>query len=302
MNLVDEKTLIFDIEKFAVHDGPGIRTVIFMKGCPLRCLWCHNPESQSFEPELLFNTEKCVLCGNCEKNCPEICHFVNEKEHFFDRKKCSGCGVCEERCSAEALQLCGRKMSVKEVMETVLKDQIFYQNSGGGITLSGGEPLAHFSFSYTLLKAAKEAGLHTAVETCGFAPWERIRALLPLVDLWLWDVKATPEKHEQLTGVPAQLILENLRKLDQSETEIILRCPLVPGVNDDDSSLEHIASLANQLSNVRQIDLEPYHPMGEGKSRNLGRENIFHSEFSSEQEKARWKKFIQSRTNIAVHI
>lgn len=160
----------------------------------------------------------------------------------------------------------------------------------------------HFSFSYTLLKAAKEAGLHTAVETCGFAPWERIRALLPLVDLWLWDVKATPEKHEQLTGVPAQLILENLRKLDQSETEIILRCPLVPGVNDDDSSLEHIASLANQLSNVRQIDLEPYHPMGEGKSRNLGRENIFHSEFSSEQEKARWKKFIQSRTNIAVHI
>ena len=201
---------VFDIEKFAVHDGPGIRTVVFIKGCPLRCLWCHNPESQSFKPELLFDASKCTFCGCCVAHCPKSCHTLNGEQHFIDRSKCLGCGLCAESCPTDALKLLGRRMSVDEVMRDVMKDQVFYEHSGGGITLSGGEPLAHFDFSSSLLRAAKAAGLHTAVETSGFASWEHIQALIPMVDLWLWDVKTIPEKHEKLTGMPAELILDNL--------------------------------------------------------------------------------------------
>ena len=298
----DETSLIFDIEKFAVRDGPGIRTVVFMKGCPLYCLWCHNPESQSMDPEMLFHSGKCTRCGICSSVCPQSCHTVNGEEHRFDRSRCTACGLCSERCPAEALHMVGRTMSVDEVMTEVMKDEVFYRNSGGGITLSGGEPLAHFEFSYDLLKAAKEAGIHTAVETSGFAPWDRIRKLLPLVDLWLWDVKTIPGKHEKLTGVPAEPILENLKRVDQSGASIILRCPLVPGVNDSDAELRHIAMLANENPNVREIDLEPYHPLGEGKSRSLGRDTVFHSGFASETNKSRWKTTISSLTKVLVHI
>ncbi len=294
--------IVFEIEKFAVHDGPGIRTVVFIKGCPLHCLWCHNPESQSFEPELLFHAEKCTVCGKCAAVCPEHCHTITAGKHTFDRTQCLHCGICSEHCPAEALNPAGRKMSVDEVMAEVLKDEVFYRNSGGGITLSGGEPLANFEFSFDLLKAAKQSGIHTAVETSGFAPWDRIRALLPLVDLWLWDVKTIPEKHEKLTGVPAESILENLKKVDQSGASIILRCPLVPGVNDSDMELRHIALLANEHPHVRQIDLEPYHPLGENKSRSLGRERVFHAEFASESDKSRWREILSSQTQVPVRI
>ncbi len=296
------EAIVFDIEKFAVHDGPGIRTVVFIKGCPLHCLWCHNPESQSFEPELLFDSGKCTICGKCAAVCPQHCHTVADGKHLIDRAACFHCGICAESCPAEALKAVGRKMSVSEVMTEVEKDRVFYQNSGGGITLSGGEPLALFAFTSSLLKAAKASGIHTAVETSGFAPWERIDELLPLVDLWLWDVKAVPEKHEELTGVPAQPILDNLKKLDQAGASVILRCPLVPGINDEDAALHHIAGLANTHKNVQRIDLEPYHPMGEGKSRNLGRSDVFHAPFASETDKKRWMELISSRTAVPVHI
>jgi len=298
----DEKTLIFDIEKFAVHDGPGIRTVVFMKGCPLHCLWCHNPESQSFKPELLFYSGKCTRCGNCAAACPQACHTVSEAGHVFGRGKCVGCGRCAESCPADALKLCGRQMSVDEVMAEVLKDQVFYRNSGGGITLSGGEPLAHFAFASALLKAAKAAGIHTAVETSGFAPWERILELLELVDLWLWDVKASPEKHEKLTGVPWEPILANLEKLAGSGAAIMLRCPLVPGINDEDAQLIRIAELADRLGCVQRIDLEPYHPLGEGKNLALGRNDAFHSAFASEAGKKRWRETVAAHTAVPVHI
>ena len=299
----DKKTLIFDIEKFAVHDGPGIRTVVFMKGCPLHCLWCHNPESQAFQTELLFNTTKCVKCGMCVPVCPEKCHSVTAEEHTFDRSKCIACGRCADVCPAEALKLVGKEMTVDEVLQEVLKDRVFYQNSGGGMTLSGGEPLAHFEFTLALLKAAKEAGLHTAIETSGFASWERIRQLLPFVDLWLWDVKATPEKYETLTGVPWDPIYKNLKNVAEAGGKIVLRCPLIPGVNDEDAHLIRIASLANELgASVKQIDLEPYHPMGEGKSQELGRTDIFHSEFASTDSKNHWKDVISSHTTVPVHL
>ncbi len=299
----DKKTLIFDIEKFAVHDAPVIRTVVFMKGCPLHCLWCHNPESQAFQSELLFNTTKCVKCGMCVPVCPEKCHSVTAEEHTFDRSKCVACGRCADVCPAEALKLVGKEMTVDEVLQEVLKDRVFYQNSGGGMTLSGGEPLAHFEFTLALLKAAKEAGLHTAIETSGFASWERIRQLLPVVDLWLWDVKATPEKYETLTGVPWDPIYKNLKNVAESGGKIVLRCPLVPGVNDEDAHLIRIASLANELgASVQQIDLEPYHPMGEGKNQELGRSDIFRSEFASADSKKHWQEVISGHTATPVHL
>lgn len=297
-----EKALIFEIEKFATNDGPGIRTVVFMKGCPLHCLWCHNPESQSFQAELLFHGEKCSSCRSCELVCPNSCHSFSEGKHFFDRKKCVACGKCEALCPEEALQLSGKEMSVDEVMEEVLKDEVFYRNSGGGLTLSGGEPLANFSYTEALLKAAKEKGLHTAVESCGFAPWEKVQELLFLVDLWLWDVKALPEKYEKLTGAAWGPIYENLLKVSENGGNIILRCPLVPGINDEEAHLAHIAELANTLSGVKEIHLEPYHPMGEGKSRDLGRENIFHAPFAAKEKKEYWREIITKYTSVPLHV
>ena len=292
--------IVFDIEKFAVHDGPGIRTVVFLKGCPLRCIWCHNPESQSFEPEVLFDSAKCTRCGSCAAVCPENCHRLTDAEHAFARDRCRRCGRCMENCPTGALKLAGREMSVSEVLTEVLRDEPFYRNSGGGLTLSGGEPLAHYAFTAALLEAAKQTGLHTAVETSGFAPWEHIEALLPVTDLWLWDVKAAPDKHEELTGVPAGPILENLAKLDASGAAIVLRCPLVPGVNDDETALRHIADTTNKFTHVRQIDLEPYHPLGEGKGRELGRSEVFHADFASADDKKRWCGTLAALTRTPV--
>ena len=277
----EETAVVFDIEKFAVHDGPGIRTVVFIKGCPLRCVWCHNPESQSFEPELVFKSEKCMLCGRCAAVCPQKCHVFENSRHELRRDKCVRCGRCAEECPAEALKLAGRKLSVAEVMSEVLRDRAFYENSGGGLTLSGGEPLCRPAFTISLLETAKRNGLHTAVETCGFAPWETVAPLLPLVDLWLWDIKAAPHHHRELTDVDCAPILDNLRHLDAAGAATILRCPLVPGVNDTEADLAHIADVANSLKHVRRIDVEPYHPLGENKCVQLGREPGYRGEFAS---------------------
>ena len=244
----DEIAIVFDIEKFAVHDGPGIRTVVFLKGCPLRCIWCHNPESQSFEPEQMASAD-----------------------------------------GTSPPETVGRPMTVEEVMASVRKDKAFYDNSGGGLTVSGGEPLVHFAFTQDLLSAAKAEGIHTAVETSGYAPSERVEALLPLVDLWLWDVKAPPALHEKLVGCPAGPILDNLAFLASRGASIVLRCPLVPGVNDSDEALAHIAALAEKTPGVLRVDIEPYHPMGEDKNRRLGRTGYFRAPFATDADKARWR-------------
>ena len=295
------RTLIFDREKFALHDGPGIRTVVFMKGCPLRCLWCHNPESQSFKAELLFNSSRCRMCGKCAAVCKGDCHAIEEGKHSFDREKCLQCGLCTTYCPGDALKLCGREMSVDEVMEEVLKDKVFYETSGGGITLSGGEPLAHIDFTAELLQAAKANLLHTAVETCGFAPWEHIEQLLDSTDLWLYDIKAEAGKHKALTGVPFEPIAENLRKLSDSGASIILRCPLVPGTNDTNEHLTAIGKLADSLKGVEQIDLEPYHPLGESKALQLGRNDVFHSGFPAEADKKRWLELVGRHTSVKIN-
>ena len=256
-----QTTLVFDIEKFAVHDGPGIRTVVFLKGCPLCCLWCHNPESQSFEPEQMASVD-----------------------------------------GTSPPETVGRAMTVEKVMAEVRKDKPFYDNSGGGLTVSGGEPLAHFEFTRDLLAAAKGEGIHTAVETSGFAPRERIEALLPLVDLWLWDVKAPPSLHRKLIGVEAAPILDNLAFIASRGARSVLRCPLVPGVNDSDEALAHIATLAGKTPGVLRVDIEPYHPMGEDKNRRLGRAGYFTAPFATDADKARWHAFLGLRTTVPVRV
>lgn len=294
--------LVFDIGKFALHDGPGIRTTVFLKGCPLRCLWCHNPESQSRRPEIFFRPERCLGCGLCSSSCPRHCHRMRDGSHWFDRESCSGCGRCAACCHSGALECVGRSMSVEEVMAEVLGDKLFYEKSGGGITLSGGEPLAQIEFTAALLRAAGAHGLHKCLETSGFAPPEEVVSLVPSVDLWLWDVKARPEDHLRLTGVPAEPILENLRRLDRAGGAIILRCPLIPGVNDCAEHLTGIGMLADSLRNVREIQLEPYHSLGEGKRTRLGRPEVAGLHPPSPAMRSEWLATVQSATSLPVGI
>lgn len=263
--------LVFDILKFAIHDGPGIRTTVFLKGCPLDCLWCHNPESKDDRVEISYLPAKCVGCGACVAACPRGCHRLADGMHIYDRTACERCGACAVGCYARAIEQVGRLREVGEVLAEVLRDRPFYETSGGGMTISGGEPLAQFGFTRELLARARAEGLHTALDTCGFAPQARYAELLPLVDLFLYDIKTTdPVRHRELTGQPLELIHANLRFLSDSGARLFLRCPLVPGVNDSDAELAGLAALANDLAGVEEIDVEPYHPLGVSKAGRMG--------------------------------
>ena len=268
--------LVLDILKFAIHDGPGIRTTVFLKGCPLDCLWCHNPESKDGRTEISFLPARCVGCGACVAACPRGCHRLADGLHVYDRTACARCGACAAGCYARAIEQVGRVREVGEVLAEVLRDRPFYETSGGGMTVSGGEPLAQFGFTRELLARAKAEGLHTALDTCGFAPQARYAELLPLVDLFLYDIKTTdPARHRELTGQPLDLIHANLRFLSGSGARLFLRCPLVPGINDSDAELAGIAALANELAGVEEIDVEPYHPLGVSKAARMGHGEVF---------------------------
>lgn len=263
--------IVFDIQRFALNDGPGIRTTVFLKGCPMECLWCHNPESQNFKPQLSFNAEKCINCFECANVCPSGVHQnINGKhEVIFDLCKLSG--ECIEVCPSGALKTIGIQSSVDEVISEVLKDLLYYKNSGGGLTISGGEPLAQYEFTKALLITAKVAGLHTCIDTCGLAKQKHYEEIFPYVDLFLFDYKATgSEVHRELTKVDNKLILRNLNFLLENNANVILRCPLMPGINDKREHLEAIGILADTYPMLKEIRILPYHSFGRDKAERIG--------------------------------
>lgn len=262
--------LVFDLQRASVHDGPGIRTTVFLKGCPLRCAWCHNPESQRGAPELSYDPDRCLACGRCVAACPGGRHGVGADGHRFARAGCTACGGCADVCPALALERVGRPLTVAEVMAEVRQDLGFYRDSGGGLTLSGGEPLAQPAFAAELLAAAAAEGIHTAIETCAYAPWSAIAEVLPHCRLFLVDLKAEAARHRELTGVPLEPIRDNLRRLHDTGATIWLRLPLVPGLTDSAERWTEAAGLCAELPRLARIQIIPYHPLGRGKRQRLG--------------------------------
>ncbi len=263
---------IFDIQRFSVHDGPGIRTTVFFKGCPLRCVWCHNPESQKSTVSVAYYRDKCILCGACGSVCEKSCHLFNDTGntqspvHLFNRKGCASCGACAEICPVGALEKLGKGISADEIMSEVMRDALFYKNSGGGLTVSGGEPLMQADFLTELLTLAKEKGIHTCIETCGFADPETVKKVASFTDLFLFDIKETDsERHRLFTGVPLEPILKNLRLIDSLGISTVLRCPLIPEKNLRDEHLRGIASLCASLKHVTEINVMAYHTLGSSK-------------------------------------
>ena len=268
------KGLIFDIKKLAVHDGPGIRTTVFFKGCPLHCWWCHNPEAIHPGPELVLFDVKCIGCGECMTICPQQAHeALPDGTRAYHRERCLLCGKCVEICYAEALVMEGREVSVEDVMTELRKDIPFYENSGGGITLSGGEPLSQPEFAMALLKQCKQEGLHTVLDTSGQAPWRILSELLPYVDLLLYDVKhIDSRKHKEHTGASSRLALENLKKVGQYGVPVEIRMPIIPGINDAEAEILRAAEFLSAVRGIERVQLLPYHRLGESKYRRLGRE------------------------------
>ncbi|HTP02947.1 MAG TPA: glycyl-radical enzyme activating protein [Anaerolineales bacterium] len=266
--------LVFDIRRFSVHDGPGLRTTVFFKGCPLRCLWCHNPESQHRRPERLFWADRCLACQSCISACPEGAIQWDGQHPVVDAAKCNLSGACVAACYAEARQIAGRRMSVAEVMAEVERDISFYEGSQaqGGVTFSGGEPLLQPDFLLGLLRACKDQDLHTALDTSGYAAWETVDRIRSMVDLFLYDLKLMdPRRHREYTLAHNTRILENLRRLALLGHNITVRVPVIPGVNDDPQNLEATGAFVAELGGSGRVDLLPYHHAAMSKYERLHR-------------------------------
>ena len=263
---------VFNIQRFSLFDGPGVRTVVFLKGCPLRCVWCHNPEGIDRTPQIMYDPKRCIACGDCADACLKHRHFFANGLHGYVRDGCDGCGKCAKVCPTGAVAVAGQLMDTDAVMAEVMKDGSAYRMSGGGMTLSGGEPLYQSEFALSLLRSAKEQGITTCVETCGYAKAETVTEAAKYTDDFYFDYKATGnEMHKRLCGVPQTLILENISLLCGFCARVTLRCPIITGMNDIPEHIEGIAYTARDYSCIKEVHLEPYHRLGISKSEKLGK-------------------------------
>ncbi len=265
------KGIIFNIQRFSVNDGPGIRTTVFFKGCPLRCRWCHNPESISPRPQLMLREDRCIRCGDCMKSCKSGAVSCQDGRYVTSREICQNRGDCVLSCYAEAREIVGKEMSAADVMHEVEKDTVFFDQSKGGVTFSGGEPLLQHEFLLALLESSKQKSLHTVLDTTGFTSPSILEKIIPFVDLFLYDLKTIDEvKHKEYTGVSNQLILSNLETLVSWGKEVIVRVPVVPGINDSVQEVQRIGEFVAGLGGIREVQLLPYHQTGVEKYGRLG--------------------------------
>jgi len=268
--------IIFDIKRYAIHDGPGIRTTIFLKGCSLRCQWCQNPEGQECNPEIILRSSRCATeCNECVSVCPQDAISKDGNSIEIDKAKCDLCAKCEEVCVYEALEVVGREVAVQEVMDEIEKDKIFFDESGGGITFSGGEPLMQVDFLEPLIKEIKKKNIHVTLDTSGNVSFEDLERISDKVDLFLYDLKIMDDaKHKKYTGVSNKLILENLRNLTEQGNSVVVRIPLISGINDDDQSIHMFVDFLQSLKNIKQINLLSYHRGGCEKYKRLRKEEL----------------------------
>lgn len=265
----DKSGIIFNIQKFSIHDGPGIRTVVFFKGCPLRCRWCANPESQISKQQILWDQKQCHGCQTCVMNCPAQAMTMEKQQIIIHHDLCQGCLTCVNHCPKAALKSEGKAQTVQEVMKVCLQDRLFYEESGGGVTLSGGEALAQPEFALALLKACKEAGIHTAIETTGYVKTSTLDAVRPYVDLFLFDIKHwDTQKHKEGTGVGNEQILENMKYLIANGHEVLPRLPIIPGYNDSAADAKGFAQRLKEVK-ANSVQLLPFHQFGEKKYKML---------------------------------
>ena len=271
-----ETPYIFNIQKFSTHDGDGVRTTIFFKGCPLRCMWCHNPESQHYYKELIFHQHKCTACGRCVAKCKQGANSIVDGKIVFDRSKCTACGVCTDWCITEARGLAGKEYTVDALVKEAMKDKIFYEQSGGGVTLSGGEVMAsqHMDYVEEVCRKLHENGVSIFIDTSGYTDYKNLKRILPYVDVFLYDIKVMdPEDHKKYIGVDNSLILENLKKLSDEGAGLYIRLPIIQQVNATDEHIESVIHFLKENNiHARQVNLLPYHDIGKGKYASLDME------------------------------
>ncbi|MCZ2845224.1 MAG: glycyl-radical enzyme activating protein [Candidatus Bathyarchaeota archaeon] len=272
MDRESKEGMIFDIQRYAIHDGCGIRTLVFLKGCPLRCLWCQNPEGLALKKQLMYFSKKCNNCGRCELVCPIGAIKRDDSRLKIDWNICTACGKCSETCYSQALRIVGKRVTTREVMKVIERDLGFYKNTGGGVTISGGEPLLQSEFTLDLLKECKKNYIHTAIETCGLGKWENLKRMFPYLDLIFYDIKIIDsQKHQKATSKGNELILDNLEKLSKIKVPLLIRIPVIPGFNDTKSEITIIINfIKEKLGNVKKVELLPYHSLGESKYNALG--------------------------------
>lgn len=290
------KGIVFDIQKFSINDGPGIRTTVFLKGCTLNCAWCHNPESKSLLSQLAYKQDKCIYCGSCQKVCPNHVHTVSEDgKHVLNIEACQVCGKCVEVCPSSALFIYGKLMTVVDVMSEVLKDRLYFETSNGGMTLSGGEPLAQEAFALALVIAAKDANISVVVETALAVRPNILRNIAQYVEWFLVDYKITDSlDFGKYVQGNQELILRNLALLDELEANVVLRCPIIPNINDIDKHFEAISRIASTFKSIDHIEILPYHRMGETKANEIGALYTINEKIPEEMIVDQWIAKIQS--------